>query len=846
MPGQHPCLTTRLPLLHVRSSLPLHFLPGLLAWGHRATRSGRTLALLIGALTAVSASAQLIINEVCSKNNAAFADPDDDFPDWVEVYNTGTATIDLSDYFLTDSIFEPQRWRLPAMQLPAGGTKVFFSGDPDDGPIYFPFGLSRGGESLFLFDANAQQVNSLVVPELQADHSYGPDLDGALRYFGTPTPGAANTTQAFLGYAPTPQFSRAAGFHAAGSQVAITATNSAEIHVTWDGREPDATCTLYTGPLWLNSTQTVKAITLLGDHLPSAVQANTYLIDEHTQLPVISISTHNDSLFDEVVGIYMPGPNADPEYPHYGANFWEDHTIPVHVEFFEQDRTRRISQTVDLEIHGGRVSRNMPQRPFRLTARQKYGSDVMEHAFFPEKPWLQQFTTLVLRNSGADFGLGQIRDNVWHQTALHNGLDIDALGVRPAAVFINGQYWGLMEIRERIDKHYLHYNHGADRDDVLMMEEENISMQGDTIHFHDLKEYIHTHDMNDPMHFAHVDSLLDMASFKDYCALEMYAGNVDWPSNNLKYWKPSITEGKWRYLLYDLDATMNIYGWIPIDLDSFYWVLVHRAGFVHAEIFRSLMENMEFRRTFLNRLADLMNTSFSAERFTAEIDAYNARVADEIPRHYQRWGRSVGDWEEHARTIVPHFAQVRADLVRGDVVETYAFPNTASLTVDVFPPEAGTVKLNTLSPQLPFEGVYFNGNAIDLAVQPAPGFVLDHWAYSEEPDYRATTTAIQRSFPKTGAVTAYFRRSGEDMLVFPNPFDGSVSVGLVSGSAGTAKVTVSDATGRLVHVSSWNITPGMNAIQLDLTHLRAGAYQLSTEADGQVRTTRLLRATGQP
>ena len=113
----------------------------------------------------------------------------------------------------------------------------------------------------------------------------------------------------------------------------------------------------------------------------------------------------------------------------------------------------------------------------------------------------------------------------------------------------------------------------------------------------------------------------------------MYAGNVDWPSNNLKYWKPSINEGKWRYLLYDLDATMNIFGWIPIDLDSFYWVLVHRAGFVHAEIFRSMLGNAEFKRKFLNRMADLLNTVLSERSFGNEIRLNRERIVSEIPHH---------------------------------------------------------------------------------------------------------------------------------------------------------------------------------------------------------------------
>ena len=277
-------------------------------------------------------------------------------------------------------------------------------------------------------------------------------------------------------------------------------------------------------------------------------------------------------MFNEDLGLYMMGPNADPEYPHYGANFWSERSLPVRMEFFEPDGTRGIVQQVDVKIHGGRRSRNNPQRPLRLTAKGKYGKDVMHYPFFPERPDAQDFNTLILRNAGGDFCLANFRDALFHEISLHNDLDIDELAFRPAACYINGEYWGLIEIRERIDVEHLHYNYGADLDSVLFMEEENWSVQGDTIHFWNLMQFIYTQDLNDPANWAHVDSLLDIHSCKDYFALEMQAGNVDWPSNNLKYWKPSVTQGKWRYVMYDLDATMQLYGWIPEDLDMFYWV----------------------------------------------------------------------------------------------------------------------------------------------------------------------------------------------------------------------------------------------------------------------------------
>ncbi len=240
-------------------------------------------------------------------------------------------------------------------------------------------------------------------------------------------------------------------------------------------------------------------------------------------------------------------------------------------------------------------------------------------------------------------------------------------------------------MRERIDTHHLEHNYGADPDSVLIMEAENWSVQGDTIHFWNLMQFIYTQDLNDPANWAHVESLLDIPSCKDYFALEIQAGNVDWPSNNLKYWKPSIAQGKWRYLMFDLDATMQLYGWIPEDVDMFDFVFVYRAGTVHAELFRALMTNHEFRRTFLNRMADLMNTAVNPENFQAEVDRITNTFSSEIERHYTRWDCWYQMYLDHAFGIIPQFALARNTHVRQSVLDYYSFPNAPLLDFDVFP-----------------------------------------------------------------------------------------------------------------------------------------------------------------
>ena len=806
----------------------------------------RTCGVLVPALIFLCAlgcgqlSAQLVISEVCTKNNDVLEDGFGDTPDWIEVQNIGTTTLDLNYYYLSDNYTNPGEWQLPAVQLAPGGVTVFFSNDDNSGDHYFTFKVERNGETIHLADAGLQIIQSMAVPFLQADHSFGLLGQGQF-FFGTPTPGAVNSGTGFNGYAAAPTFSHVPGFHGGPIQLGVAMAGNGNLHFTINGSDPSAASQQYTGAIQLDTTHVVKAIALADSMLPSEIALGTFIINAPTDLPVVSLSTHPDSMFDPVVGIYVMGPNADSLYPHLGANFWLDHDIPAHVEFFDNDGVRKLVQKVDLETHGGTVARNKPQRPLRLTARKEYGNDVMPFAFFPERPDVASYRSIVLRNSGADFCIAHFRDGLFHQIVLHNDLDVDVLAFRPAVVYINGAYWGILNIRERIDPEHLHHNYGADLDNVLLMEEENLSIQGDTIHFRQLLDLIYNSDMNDPAVFAQVEAQLDVPSFKDYFAMEIYAGNMDWPANNLKYWKPSATEGKWRYLMYDLDATMNLYGWIAMDADGFQRALYHYPNAIHSAVLRNMLENDEFKRTFLNRMADLMNTAYATSSFMHEVDLIVNSIDGEVVKHFDRWNEWFPAWQNHALEIIPTFAAVRPGHVRNHVLQHFSLPNIASLRFAVFPPVAGDVTINTIRPGMPFEGVYFNGNAIDLTAHANEGHVFDHWSYSEETSLDATDPFLRKSFAANGTVTAYFRSSTGPLQAFPNPFTGALSLSVECHAAGNMTVIVMDAQGREVLNAVAVVTIGVNKLDLSLDWLNAGVYTVRTDQDSTTNATRLVK-----
>lgn len=795
----------------------------------------------LSALISLIGHGQVVVSEACSKNLDLIYDTFGATPDWIELHNRGTEAVQLAGFHLSDDPHRPDRWPLPALTLEAGAYLVVFHGGDNSDGLHYPFKLDAAGEAIVLSAPLFHEADVFHLPALRPNHSGARDANGAIRIHDVPTPGTANNSPGYPGYTPTPQFSTPPGFKNGPLSVGLSECADCTVHMTWDGSEPTSTSVVYTGAIHLTNTTVLKAMAQRNGYLDSPVTAGTYLINDETNLPVVSLSTDPDSMFHDTLGLYMLGPEADTVYPHWGANFWDERGIGVRFEYFDEDGVRRIDQEVELRIHGGRSSRNKPQRPLRLTARDHYGSDQIRYGFFPEKPSLEAFKRIILRNSGSDWCQAHYRDGFFHQVALHAGLDIDVLGFKPSVVYINGAYWGIHNIRERVDKDYLSTNHGLDPDVLLIMDEENHVIQGDSLHFDSLQQFIRTHDMANDQHFAVVDSLMDLKSFMDYFALEMFAGNSDWPSNNLKYWKPSVHSGKWRYLMYDMDATMNAAPWIPNDFDMFYWVLVHRDGFIHAEIYASLMERPEFRRAYLNRLADLMNTCLSTDALLAENDRIRSGIQTEINRHYQRWYTDPAVWHEQSGHVIPEWMRLRAGYMREDVLQWHDLPNTALLRFDMFPREAGTMQVNTLQPTLPFNGVYFNGNDIDVTVVPLPGFRFSHWSYSAEPDSIMHNPYLRRSFASDGTLIAHFAKTDASFYAFPNPAGDNVELSYEAASGGLVEISLWDTQGRLLQQRNMHITAGVNRIPLDLGGYAAGALQARIVQDGARHTIRVLK-----
>lgn len=507
----------------------------------------------------------------------------------------------------------------------------------------------------------------------------------------------------------------------------------------------------------------------------SAMLTQTYFVDEakanRYELPVFSITTEPNHLFDYETGIYVPGGHYERlgdndltnpgNYTQRGRE-WER---PGHVAFYESDGTLAFAQDVGLRIHGG-VSRVYPQKTLRLYARNEYGNSTIDYQIFPDKD-KDSYKRLILRNSGQDWLRTMFADALMQ--SLLKDMIVDTQAYRPSIVFINGEYWGIHNIRERYDKHYLERNYGVDRENVDLLVNEREVSEGDTDHYDDMIAYIEQNGVQDDADFKHIQTMMDTDNFIDYQIANIYLKNMDWPGNNTRYWRlrkddydPHADEGhdgRWRWLVFDTDFGFGYQeGPQTYAFDSLAFATQVGGNSCpnpdwSTFLLRSLLENDTFRQQFINRFADLLNMSFEPERVLQQIDVMQDDLEGSMEEHIQRWAHpiSVNRWEENVDTF-RLFGTERQRYVRQHLRDKFELSGMVNVRVKGWDGEQGTVKINSvvLDEQLDlaeqntektiaddlivWQGVYFEDVPITITAEPQPGYRFVGWGNEQLAD----------------------------------------------------------------------------------------------------------------
>ncbi len=591
------------------------------------------------------------------------------------------------------------------------------------------FKISSSGETLYLFDDTGSFVDSLMVPELPTNISIGIPAGEAneLRYFDQLTPGAINPATGYQGISSGDiLFSHPGGLTEPLSLTLSGVDATATIHYTLDATPPTQASPVYTGPITINSNTVIRARVYQEDFLPSPPQTRSYILNASHNLPVLLLTANPADLFAEETGIYAYGDSYQPDFPYFGANFWEDWERPIHFALYQEDGTLEADYNAGVKIFGG-WSRGHDQRSLSLFARKQYGDAEFDHAFFEHRPY-DSYEALVLRNSGNDWNNAMMRDATL--TGLLRGADIEYQAYRPTVVYINGEYWGIYNLREKINEHFLASKWGVDPDEIDLLEAGGSVIHGSNEDYLNLLDFIETASLSSPDNYEFVSSQMDLDNFALYQAAQIYFDNQDWPGNNIKYGRHQ--EGKWRWIIFDTDfgfGTWNDFNYFNNTLEFAlapngpFWPNPPWATF----LLRELTQTTPFRNLFVNRFADELNSRFLPERVNEHIDSLAMRVEDEIPDHFERWGESSGNWENRINAM-KNFANERQPYIKQYIRDEFGLPAYHQLNIDITDLAEGWVQVNSLTIEVNnWAGDYFQDVPIAVTAFAQAGYVFSHW-----------------------------------------------------------------------------------------------------------------------
>lgn len=797
---------------------------------------------------AISSFGQIVVNELCSKNHYNLLVDDEKSPDWFEIKNVADTSVSLSCYFVSDNSEDLQKSRLPNVVLEPNEIVLFLANGKENCDCEYhcvDFQLSSKGETIILSDENSKIIQYLDFPALKADHSFGLEANDFSQYmiFPLPTPDQENSGAAFQSYCKQPEVNFESGFyHEPLGLEFVHLSENEEVFYTLDGRDPGNDGLVYDCTLSLDSSCVVRAVSRGGECLESFELRKSYFFRESHGFPVVSLFAHPDSLWDEELGIFVMGPDADTVYPYYGANFWKQKRIQAHVQFFEEDGSLQFQKGFGMEVHGGSVTRTRDQKAVRLVADKYYGDEKLEYPLFPDKK-NSIYHRFLLRNSGGDFNKLHFRDGFVHKLILQDSLNVDVLAFRPAVVYLNGTYWGIMNIREKVDKYYLCDNYCIDENSLDLLEEGGLVIDGDSDAFWDAYNFICSHDMRMSANFSDAKLLFDVGNMTDYFLSEAFFNNTDWPNNNLKFWKSDALEIGYRYILFDMDPTLNNYGWANEYTNHLARVFSEFGETnPHVKILLSLLENENFKNDFLNRYADLINTSFSTQRMLSLFDDFVSLLEPELYYHFDKWGgNSVDYWNNYHLQLAERFLENRPDFARLHIEEVFELSGDYNLNVQIYPEGAGKLNLNTIVVnEANWSGKYFNSIPISLSAIPENDFQFSHFELSTGEKIMQEVVSLVSS-EDLDVIAVFKSQDTESVYIYPSPANENVTVSCFLEEPSNCEMNVFDQLGRAVYCLSFENSPsGVFRQSINVSEWNEGLYYVQINTKNTISKSRFL------
>ena len=621
----------------------------------RLNRIAVCICFFLFILACAGAQAEVIINEVMASNGYY---TDGHAWDWAELYNNGDQTVSLSGWGFTDSKKDVYKFTFPdGAKLKSGEyLTIWCTGEENDKPgkgdtFYADFAISSKGETLRLTDADGQEIAKLKMPEQYGCVSYGLPAGGSeYGFFENATRGKKNEKEAFAGRVSEPEILTAAGFYEGSVTVEARGEEGAVLRYTTDGETPTKKSKEFPAEgLLIKKTTPLRVKAFREDAVSSTAAGATYFIDDAPQTSIVSLISDDKYLFSKKTGMLVKGTGSIPNY----ARGYE---YPVHIEYFTKDGKQELSQTGTMTC-SGHSARINSQKSIALYARKAWGPERFAFNPFPTRDY-DSYKSILLRSTNSDTYATRLRDVV--ASSLAEGQDILYQDYEVIQVYINGRYWGHYNLREKINKYFVAQYEGVtdekeiDSIDILARTGTDEFLQnGDNKDWLELCDFCKKKDLNDPENFAWVEERLDIDSMFTHAAFEIILGNVDF--TNVRIYR--IPGGKWRYLLFDVEACWRNLDPTPIE----YYIKPLNAkiqGFRH-EPLNAMFKVPEMKAKFLTRVSELLSTVFRWDNVEAHFDKVIDVLKPILPRHIERWkNMKMENWKKNIHAI-KYYARVR-------------------------------------------------------------------------------------------------------------------------------------------------------------------------------------------
>ena len=742
----------------------------------------------------------LTLNEVCSKNSTYQAN-DGNFYDWVELYNSSKESMDISGWGLSDKAEEPYKYVFPdGTRIQAGERLVVFCDSTAalTDPKIAPFGLSTTGETLLLTDKNGQTAQTLTFGAIAADTSYGQYPDGSGEFYELScTPSKANAAPEGSAAVRMPVFSKESGFYDNSFELTLTAEEGCTVYYTTDGSDPTVKSEKYISPITvkdMSDTQNrlsartditpnraeaprekvdkaavIRAVSVDKEGRVSDIVTNTYFIGKtnsgyYNQMKVVSLVTDPDNLFDYEKGIYCLGKAYDEENKQSGGprggrimvNTWDlianyskrgkEWERPANFTLFDNGE-KILEQNVGIRIKGN-YSRSLPQKSFNVYARQEYGASELDYDFFSGEAVkakngkkIKSYGGLVLRNGGNDNSTAFFRDTINQELTADRAFAHQAS--TECIVFIDGEFWGIYQMLEKIDKDYLNQHYGVKKSDIAMIKNGELE-EGTDADLNDWNELVKG-TIDGRVSYEEFCKKVDIQSYIDYFAAQIYWANADWPQRNYTFWRSDVTDetnsyadGKWRPILFDTESGQGLYGSNDKSASADCYRRLREGSDNMSKLFTKLLNNKEFCLEFSRTFMDLANYNFAAEKTKPLINSYKEKYKQQLLDTFARFKSSSMSGANGERTLESAYSTVVSFY---DQRYSYAERTTRSamklssephkLTV-INRSSNGSIDLNTLhiKDTDKWSGNYHSDYDVSVSAVLNEGVTFSHWKIS--------------------------------------------------------------------------------------------------------------------